>query len=103
MQQIEFSLKNGGRILVETSDTSLGRQPASRGGGSVAKKSKATFEEAAAGITPIAQAILERVKEASPDQVTVEFGVKLGVEAGVILTSTKGEAHCKITLTWKKD
>ena len=101
MERVAFPLAGGGEVVVEVDDVPQGRQLASRGGG-VGRQAQKTFEEAAAGIRPIADAILAQVKAVQPDSVAVEFGIKLSASAGVILTSAAGEAHCKITLTWKK-
>jgi hypothetical protein len=38
-----------------------------------------------------------------PEKVAVEFGIKLGGEAGVpLLTKASGEANFKITVEWRK-
>jgi Trypsin-co-occurring domain 1 len=33
--------------------------------------------------------------------VTVEFGLVLGVEYGIVVAKGKGEVHFTVTLTWK--
>ncbi len=37
-----------------------------------------------------------------PEEIAVEFGVRLSAEAGIILTSTSGEANLKISVKWRK-
>ena len=37
----------------------------------------------------------------SPEQVCVEFGIKLNAASGVVLASLAIEANFKITATWK--
>jgi len=56
-----------------------------------------------AAVKPIVEASQELVHEfrtASPDKVTVEFGVKLTVSAGAVLTKGEAEGHLKVTLSW---
>jgi len=37
-----------------------------------------------------------------PDEVAVEFGVKMNAETGAIIAKASTEANFKINLTWKK-
>ena len=37
-----------------------------------------------------------------PDEVAVEFGVKMSVETGAVITKASGEGNFKINLSWKK-
>ncbi|HXO20879.1 MAG TPA: CU044_2847 family protein [Thermoanaerobaculia bacterium] len=39
---------------------------------------------------------------AAPDEVTLEFGVVVGTEAGVILTSASVQGQLKVSLKWKR-
>lgn len=52
----------------------------------------------------MATALLEEVRSLaeSPDEVGVEFGIKLSGTAGAIIASTAIEAHFKVTLNWKR-
>ena len=59
------------------------------------------FGEAVAGVRPIAQTILDQLRDLGPETVTVELGIKFGTEAGVILARAAAEGTCKVTLTWK--
>jgi hypothetical protein len=50
----------------------------------------------------LAEVLLAELKElsAKPSELAVEFGIKLSVEAGVIIAKTAVEGNCKITLKW---
>jgi Trypsin-co-occurring domain 1 len=37
----------------------------------------------------------------APDEVTVEFGLVLGAESGVVVAKGHGEVHFTVTLAWK--
>jgi hypothetical protein len=37
-----------------------------------------------------------------PDEVAVEFGVKMTVETGAVIAKASTDANFKINLTWKK-
>ena len=62
------------------------------------------FEQALAKLKPMCAAIVRQIRDAvePPEEIEVEFGVKLSAEAGIILTSTSGEANLKVSVTWKK-
>jgi hypothetical protein len=98
-RDIEFT-HDSGVIVVEVEDVvPRGDQLGSVGDTIV--KAKQSFEEAAAGIRPIAETILGQVSALAPESVSVEFGIKFSAHAGVVLAASAVEGNCKITLTWK--
>jgi hypothetical protein len=69
-------------------------------------KAEDTLEAALDKITPIATAVMSRIKNGlttPANEVEVKFGVKLSVESGVILSSVGAEVNFEVTLKWKKD
>lgn len=101
-QLIEFPMEDGdGRVVVEMDPTLSGPIPAASPG-EIAGRAATTMEEAAAGIRPIARAILNQLTELGPQAVTVELGIKFSAKAGVVLASAASEGHCKVTLSWDK-
>jgi hypothetical protein len=102
---IEFPLRDGSSMLVEVEDpvagvgTVRGAHPVE-----IAEKAKQTFEASLEKLKPAASAIITKLRELSdqPEQVAVEFGIKLSGAAGVVLASTGVEANFKVTLTWKR-
>lgn len=100
---VEFTLESGGSIWVEV-ETAPGAP--SRG---VAEKTITaalpTFEAALENVRPIANTIIAKLKNLTiiPDQIQVEFGLKLTAQAGAILASASGEANLKVALTWKRE
>jgi NTP-dependent ternary system trypsin peptidase co-occuring protein len=103
---IEFPTEDGGSLLVEVDDDSrLGAGSTLRGGpGSmVIEKARVTYEEALDKIKGAAETIIIKMKELphSPDEITVEFGIKLTADIGAILASTSTEAQFTLRLTWK--
>ncbi len=69
------------------------------GGGQVIAKVREAVEPA----VEAAKAVLDRVKEARPDQVEVRFGVKVSGAADWIVARSAGEASFEIALTWLRD
>ena len=103
---IEFPLEDGGSIVVEVDE------PAPEGGvvraarpGEIAATAGQTFEAALERIKPAAGTIIAKLRGLSdaPDEVLVEFGLKLSAEAGVFVAAAGVEANYKVTLKWKRE
>ncbi len=104
-QLVEFPLEGGGSIVVEvdkpTGDASRLR---SANPNELVEKAKQTLETSLEKVRPAAAAIISRLRTISepPDEIGVEFGIKLSADAGVILASAGAEANFTVTLTWKR-
>ena len=87
-----------GEIHVE----SFERAKTSRGNRSEVAKQK--FEDAVNVIKTVGDSIVKKVKEIkdSPDEVSVELGVKFTAETGVVIAKASSEGSLKLTLNWKK-
>ena len=108
---VEFPLQEGGTLLVEVDEPEGYAETTSRGGvvkasrpSEVADKAKDTFEDALDKIRPAAQSIIGRLRELhdAPDEIGVEFGIKLSAEAGAFIASAGVEANYKVSLKWTK-
>ena len=97
---VEFDLREGGSIIVEVDDA-ISRPVRVSKPGEIADKAKKSFDEAVAGIRPIAQAVVSQLVELAPETISVELGVKFSAEAGVVLAKAASEGTCKLTLTWR--
>lgn len=106
IRRLEFPLEDGGTFLVEV-DESEPESALKRAGavGEVVERAQQTFQSALENLKPAAAAILAKIRELSeaPDEVAVEFGIKLSTEFGVVLAKATGEGNYKITLRWKKE
>ncbi len=89
------------KIIVEVEDQRSGMQPASRAGDAMVK-AKQSFEDTVSGIRPIASALFDAIQGLAPEEAEIEFGIKVSVEAGVVLASAASEAHCVVKLKWKR-
>jgi hypothetical protein len=101
-QLLEFSLESGGSIVVEVDQDVAGTVLAARPG-EIAAQVKESFESALAPVTPAAEALIARLSGLSerPDEVTVEFGIKLTGTLNAIIASSAGEANISVKLTWR--
>jgi hypothetical protein len=102
-QLIEFPLQDGSSVIVEVEQpegavVKVGRP------GEVAAKAKETLEAALDKIKPASEAIVTKLRglHDAPDEIGVEFGIKLSAEAGAFIASAGVEANYKVTLKWTK-
>jgi hypothetical protein len=106
-QLAQFPLKKGGFLVVEVDGTQNSQAHVMRG--SIAENALAqasdTFESALEKVQSAAEGILHHLRSLAqpPDEVEVEFGVKMSAESGAIIAKASGEANFKINLTWKKN
>jgi len=57
------------------------------------------------GIRPAAQTIIQKLRALHdpPDEIEVEFGLKLNAQVGAFIAAAGTEANYKVTLTWKRE
>ena len=103
---IEFDLEDGGSIVVEVDEPEApgGVMRAARPG-EVMEKAHQSFEAALDRIRPAASTIIKKLRglHDPPDEVEVEFGLKMSAEAGAVVAAAGAEANYKVTLTWKRE
>ncbi len=105
-QLVEFPLEEGGSMMVEVEmEVPEGMEHAALGVRGVPEKAQKTFEEALEKVKPAATAIIAKLRTLHdpPDEVEVEFGLKMSAEAGAFLAAAGVKAHYKVTLTWKRE
>lgn len=101
---MEFAMDDGSVVLAEVDEVpTFGQVPVSAGDNTIRRAQK-SFKEATQSIRPIANSILGSLQtiEVAPDEINVEFGIKLEGQAGVILAAASTEANLVVKLTWKK-
>lgn len=106
LRLVEFPLENGSSILVEVDvlDTEEGILKTSRNGEVITKAHK-KFEEVMEKVKPAASVIIAKLRSLhdSPDEIEVQFGLKLSADAGAFVASAGIEANYAVTLRWKKE
>lgn len=98
----KFPTAGRDHILVEVEPADTG--PVTRSGRSrpVVREASETLEHVLGQVGPVVRgAVAElRAQADRPDEIQVEFGVKLSVDAGVIIARTAGEANFRIAFKW---
>ena len=102
----QFPLSGGGVLVVETdpADSSIRRVMRGSTPEATIATATTTFESALGTVRTAAEGILNQLRllQQPPDEVAVEFGVKMSAEAGAVIAKASTEANFKINLTWKK-
>lgn len=62
-----------------------------------------SLEKAIEKIKPAAEAVLSRLRSLAvkPDEISVDFGIKLSAKAGALIAATAAEANFQVSLKWK--
>jgi Trypsin-co-occurring domain 1 len=98
---VEFPLEEGGSIIVEVDEPE--REGTVRAGrGDTIVKAKETLEEALNHVLPATKSIVEKLRSIGnkPDEIEINFGVKLSTVAGAVIASASAEANFDVTVRW---
>ncbi|GAA4018598.1 MULTISPECIES: CU044_2847 family protein [Streptomyces] len=97
----EMLLDDGQIVLLEVAgDGPAGVQRVSRG--AVVAGAAETLQQALARVRPALGAVVDgaRALPRPPGSVTVEFGITLSAEAGVVVARGSTEAHFTVSMHW---
>ena len=86
---------------VDPSDVSDDLVLASLEPGKVAASALVTLEDALKKLKPSLQKVVHLLKDLSPDEMIVEFGLKMGGETGVIIAKGTAEVNFNVRISWK--
>ncbi|WP_080038960.1 CU044_2847 family protein [[Actinomadura] parvosata] len=71
------------------------------GDGTVARARK-SLDRALQGIKPALVQVIDTLRETSPDEVEIEFGLKVGGESTVVIAKGTSEVNFAIRALWKR-
>jgi hypothetical protein len=103
MRLIRFESESGAEIFVEIDDDEPGVVAASRLGDSIAAAA-GSWETGLDQIRGLACTTFDRLVAwpRPPEEVTVEFGVRLNAKVGAVIAHSEGEGHLKVSMTWRR-
>jgi hypothetical protein len=97
---VRFTLDNGSRVLFESAESDLvalhGGSPEESDGG----KLTARLQEVAEAAEEVAGSLRSRLV---PDEVSLEFGLKVSSGVNWFFAKAQGEGTIKVTLKWAGD
>ncbi|MEV4575044.1 CU044_2847 family protein [Nonomuraea jabiensis] len=104
MQLLEFAVDDGGGLItfeVDPADVPDDLVLAGGDGSPVVARARTTLEKALSELRPSLQRVAELLRELSPDEATLEFGLKMGGETSVIVAKGTAEANFQLSMTWR--
>ncbi|GAA3216497.1 CU044_2847 family protein [Dactylosporangium siamense] len=101
---VEVPVDEGLGLIVETVEVRAGTVAAGRLH-DMADAAVESFDSAMSRVRVAAGTVVRRMRDMAdpPDEVTVEFAVKLATQAGVVIANTSAEANLSVTLRWTRD
>ena len=92
-------------MLVEAdrADIPGGLTLASPAPGQAAARAARSLSASLEQLEPVLRTVKDKLVASAPEHFTVEFGVKLGGETGIILAKGTAEVNLKITMTWDRE
>jgi 2-keto-3-deoxy-L-rhamnonate aldolase RhmA len=106
---VQYHLDDGSVVVAEVEQTeaehALERVARPKRVDDVVIESANRLEAVGDVIGPTAEAVFKQIRQlqARPEEVEVEFAVKLTVAAGVVIASTGAEGTIKVVMRWKSD
>lgn len=99
---MRFDLGGGGSVLVEVNEEEPGIQLAARDARGQIETAAASLGAGLSGVRDAAAEALRQFRsmDVRPDEVEIEFGVRLNAEAGAVIAKSSVEGHLQIRLTW---
>ncbi|GGN29919.1 hypothetical protein GCM10011578_066630 [Streptomyces fuscichromogenes] len=99
-----LELDSGGSILLEASDALEGADGPVKAGRSAdrIRELHSTVQGTLAPVRELAAAVVQQLRQAGPDEVTIEFGVDLAAEAGAVIAKTETACHLKVIVAWSR-
>ena|ERR1700754_641085 len=78
----------------------VGPERVHRRDGRIVAELQTPLEQAVAAARPAAEAVLQTFTALAPNEVAVEFGLRIDAEAGAVIAKTGIEAHFTVQLKW---
>jgi inner membrane protein involved in colicin E2 resistance len=100
-QLVQVSLDNGQSIFVEVADATPVIEQVGRGH-DIAQAAAQTLEDALSRVRPAIEGVVRQIRQGiyPPQRVTVDFGIKITAEAGVVIAKAATEANFTVSAEW---
>ncbi|UXM93492.1 CU044_2847 family protein [Paenarthrobacter sp. JL.01a] len=89
-----------GTVLVEVADGSFGVDHPGRNEQGILDVGR-RLEDALASVRPAAVAAMESMQELAPENLEIEFGIKLAGDAGALVSRSAAEGHFVVRMSWQ--
>lgn len=102
---VRFESDQGGSVLVEVAEPVATRVTRRGGPAGVVEEAGESLEQVLGKIGPVVKGVVARLREGAdwPEQVEVEFAVKVSADSNVIIARAGGEANFRVCMRWSKE
>jgi hypothetical protein len=99
---LEFRSEHSGTVFVEVSSSSSEEVRRGRGPMEAVMEAQRSLDQVVGQIGPVVKGIVSELRSSAdwPDEVEVQFAVKISAGSDVIIARAGGEANFSITLRW---
>ncbi|GHA87742.1 CU044_2847 family protein [Streptomyces termitum] len=97
---MELDAEGGGTAVFEV-DGDAGSDLELAAGG-VAVRARASLSEALDQVRPVLARVVETTRDLGPEEVEIQFGLKMGGETGVIIAKGTAEVNFAVRLVWHR-
>lgn len=100
---VEFPLDDGGMLRVQAATADMAESdlglasPGERLG-----RASETLESALSAVTPALKTVTGQLRALSPDDLSVEFGLTLTAESGIMVAKGGAEVHFTVKVGWRQ-
>lgn len=98
-QLISFPSDAGPPLVVEAADSDYRLERIARPDGGIVQATE-KLDDALQQAEPSLRSLVRSVRSLTPDRASIEFGIILSAEAGVVVAKTAVEGHFTVTLSW---
>ncbi|WP_322751618.1 MULTISPECIES: CU044_2847 family protein [unclassified Frankia] len=100
---MEVPLEGGGVVVVEVDRREVPGelQLASDDPGTIAARARRALESSLADLAPMVRSIHQHLRGITPDEFTVEFGLNVGGETGLIIAKGTAAVNFTVSMTWR--
>jgi Trypsin-co-occurring domain 1 len=101
---VQFELSDGGMVFAEVAADEPGMRRAGRTADEMWVKAATNLDQGLDGVRSAANATLSKLQNLArkPDEIELEFGVRLTAAAGAVIANTSAEGHLQVRLAWTK-
>lgn len=101
---VQFELPDGGVVFAEVTADEPGMRRAGRTADEMWVKAATNLDQGLDGVRSAANATLDKLQNLArkPDEIELEFGVRLTAAAGAVIAKTSAEGHLQVRLAWTK-
>jgi hypothetical protein len=104
MSELVTVRTDAGQVFFDSDNLGkVGPERVSRQGKNVVAQLDERLDDALASVLPAAEAVIRTFQAIAPQELTVEFGLRIDAEAGAVIAKTGISGHFTVNIKWTSD